>query len=115
MKSIAVKPRLSEKTFSLSEQRNTYVFEIPAGANKHTVAHAITEQFKVGVVSVRVAAAPAKNKRVYRKKGRSVQQSNRSGFRKAFVTLKDGDKLPIFADATADDAKSKKKSDKENK
>jgi len=112
MKSIAVKPRLSEKTYALSEERNTYVFEVPIGTNKHTVKAAVTSQFGVSVTNVRIASIPGKNKRVYRKRGRSVHTSVRSGLRKAFVTLADGDKLPIFADSSSEEPK---KSDKEKK
>ncbi len=96
-KSLALKPRVSEKTYALSEQRNTYVFVVPKGASKQIVADAVARQYEVGVVGVRIAAHPAKSRRTYRRGGRVQLRGERSGLRKAYVTLKEGDKLPIFA------------------
>jgi ribosomal protein L23 len=96
-KVITLKPRVSEKTYSLSEERNTYVFEVPAGTNKHVVADAVASQYKVGVISVRLASVAGKTTRSYRRRGRVTHRGFRSGIKKAYVTLKEGDKLPIFA------------------
>jgi large subunit ribosomal protein L23 len=96
-KLVAVKPRISEKTFALAEQLNTYVFEVPATANKHDIARAITEQYKVEVLTVRVASVPGKSKRSYLRGGKNIFTGNRSDIRKAFVTLAENDKLPIFS------------------
>lgn len=106
-KSIALSPRLSEKAYALSELRNTYVFDVPYSANRHTVAQAVSAQYDVGVVGVRIASVPGKTGRSI-KRGRIVGQSKRSDIRKAYVTLKDGDKLPLFA--VEQDAKPAKES-----
>lgn len=111
-KSLTLRPRMSEKTYALSEERNTYVFEIPTNANKHTVANAVTAQFEVTVTAVRVAKTPGKSRRSYRRGGRVVRKGMTSGVKKAYVTLKAGDKIPIFAANTEasekSDAKEKK-------
>lgn len=96
-KTLVLKPRLSEKTYAMSENLNVYTFEIPADATKHTVAHAIKSQYDVTPVSVRIAAVPGKSQRSYRRGGRSVLSGRRSNIRKAYVTLKEGAKLPIYA------------------
>src|SRR6266404_3728710 len=96
-KQFALKPKVSEKTYDLAENRNTYVFEVPRDANKHLIAKAIAEQYEVGVVNVRVASVPGKTVRSYRCKGRNVFRVSRSDIRKAYVTLAEGDKLPIFS------------------
>jgi large subunit ribosomal protein L23 len=96
-KEVALKPRVSEKTYALSEERNTYVFEVPSRISKHEIAKAVTSQYEVGVTSVRMASLPGKNLRSYRRKGRVTHRGFKSGIRKAYVTLKEGDKLPIFA------------------
>ena len=96
-KLVAVKPRISEKTFALADSLNTYVFEVPATANKHDISRAITEQYKVEVLTVRIASVPGKNKRSYRRGGKNIFTGNRSDIRKAFVTLAEKDKLPIFS------------------
>ena len=96
-KILTLKPRLSEKSYSLSEERNTYVFEVPRIANRQQVAKAIARQYEVTVETVRIAAQPGKTKRTYRRKGRSVLRGKSKPVRKAYVRLKEGDKLPIFA------------------
>jgi large subunit ribosomal protein L23 len=96
-KTMPLKPRLSEKTYAQSEALNVYVFDVPAEATKLTVAAAVSAQYDVQPTKVRIAAVAAKPKRNYKKSTRSSITGTRSGFRKAYVTLKQGDKLPIFA------------------
>ena len=97
-KTMSLKPRLSEKTYGLSEKLNVYTFEVPSGATKHTVAEAISAQYgTVTIKSVRIATVSGKTQRSYRRKGRNVRTGQRSNIRKAYVTLKEGDKLPIYA------------------
>ncbi|MGA3150210.1 MAG: 50S ribosomal protein L23 [Candidatus Saccharimonadales bacterium] len=96
-KSVVLKPRLSEKAYSLSEELNTYLFEVPSGVNSLSVADAVAKQYSVSVIKVRITGAPAKTKRTYRRGGRVSHRARRSDFRKAYVVLKEGDKLPIFA------------------
>jgi ribosomal protein L23 len=108
-KSLILKPRLSEKAYALSEQGNTYVFDVPRSANRQTVGQAVATQYEVGVISVKIASTARKPIKAYRKRGRSITTS-RAGVRKAYVTLKEGDKLPVFADSG-----SSGKPDKESK
>lgn len=97
MKEIVVlRPKLSEKAYSLSEQENTYVFQISRLFNKQEVAAAVKRQYGVSVKSVRLAGVAGKTQRSI-KRGRSVRQFKRPNLRKAYVTLVEGDKLPIFA------------------
>lgn len=93
---IALNPRLSEKAYALSELTNTYIFDVPYSANRHNIARAVETQYSVSVKSVRVASVPGKTGRAIRR-GRIVGQSRRSDIRKAYVTLNEGDKLPLFA------------------
>jgi large subunit ribosomal protein L23 len=104
-KTTLLKPRLSEKTFGLANTNTVYVFDVPANANKQTVASAVAAQFEVTVMNVNISNLKGKSKRTIRKGGRAVsgQQSDR---KKAYVTLKDGEKLPFFD--TEDDKKDKK-------
>jgi ribosomal protein L23 len=96
-KSIALRPKISEKTYALSEMTNTYVFQVPKEANKHDIARSIAAQFEVSVLNVRISSTPGKTKRSMRRGGRNVFKGNRSNIRKAYVTLVEGDKLPIFS------------------
>ena len=95
-KTLVLKPRLSEKAFALSEQKNLYVLDVPASANRHTVANAVASQSEVGVTSVKIANTAPKPLRAYKKRGRNIA-GRRAGVRKAYVTLKEGDKIPIFS------------------
>lgn len=95
MKSLALKPRMSEKAYATSLDLNTYVFEVPTSANKAMVQAAVTEQFKVTVEDVRLAVIKGKPKRAYKKRSRPVE-GKRADFKKAYVRLKAGDKIAIF-------------------
>lgn len=106
-KTIVLKPRLSEKAYALSENRNTYVFAVPATISRLSIAKAVTAQYGVTVESVKVAAQPGKIKRTYRRGGRVVHRGNTSPIRKAYVRLKEGDKLPIFSAVEEDKKKSR--------
>ncbi|MBI1952370.1 50S ribosomal protein L23 [Candidatus Saccharibacteria bacterium] len=106
-KSLLLKPRLSEKAYGLSEQGNTYVFDVPRTANRHTIGDAVSSQYSVQVVSVKIASTAGKPFRAYKKRGRNITGS-RAGVRKAYVTLKAGDRLPIFASTDDKAAKEKK-------
>src|SRR6266576_6766049 len=97
VKFLSLKPRVSEKAYGLSEARNTYVFDIGAGINKFDVGSAVASQYEVGVIKVRIVSVPGKANRRYRQRGRTSLKGQRSGIRKAYVTLNEGDKLPIFA------------------
>jgi large subunit ribosomal protein L23 len=123
MKDIILKPRISEKAYAQSQRENikTYVFEVPTDVNKHTVARAISAQYEVTVTSVRTATTNGKVKQNYRKGSRPVE-GVRSDIKKAYVTLKAGDSLPLFVEEAAEEAKAKaaeekaaKKSEKRNK
>jgi|SRR5579862_5563692 len=105
-KNIVLKPRVSEKGYAISALNNTYVFDIPTGVNKHSVANAVAAQYGVGVTNVRIANIPGKTKRTFRGRGKFAQ-GQRSDVRKAYVTLKEGDKLPIF-DAVEQEVKAEK-------
>jgi len=113
-KALALKPRMSEKTFGLSEVRNTYTFDVPGDANKHSVARAVAAQFEVTVEKVNIINVKGKAKRTVRKGGRPVA-GRRSDVKKAYVTLKEGDKLPIFATEEDDKKADKKRAAKEAK
>ena len=116
-KTIVLKPRLSEKTYKLSEVHNTYVVEVPASASRDLVAKAVQAQFGVTVASVNIVNVKGKAKRTVRKGGRPIM-GKRSDFKKAYVTLKEGDKLPFFAEIEEAEKKAEeaaKKADKKAK
>lgn len=113
-KHIVLKPRLSEKTFMLSQQTNTYVVEVPTNTSRDLVAKAVQAQFGVTVASVNIVNIKGKTKRTVRKGGRPTM-GKRSDVKKAYVTLKAGDKLPFFAEIEEEAAKAEKAAEKADK
>lgn len=86
-------PRITEKGTRLKEQSNVLTFEVKADANKVQVRKAIEGIFKVKVVDVTTVNCPGKKKRMGQREGR------RSDWKKAYVTLKPGEKIEIFEGA----------------
>lgn len=95
-KTIVLVPRMSEKAYGTSQGLNTYVFDVPKDANKHTVARAVAAQYEVTVENVNITVTKGKTKRTVRKGGR-VARGKQSDIKKAYVRLKQGDALPLFA------------------
>jgi len=102
-----LKPRMSEKAYTLSQTQNVYVIDVASDATKQSVAAAITEQFKVTVIKVNITNVKGKAKRTIAKKGRLIRKGHNNAVRKAYVTLKANDKLPFFAAVEEAEAKEK--------
>lgn len=96
-KYMVLKPRVSEKAYAQSLNQDTYIFTVPMSANKVTVANAVTDQFKVTVEDVRISVSKGKTKKSYRK-GRRPVIGSRADTKKAYVRIKEGDKINIFGD-----------------
>jgi len=88
-------PLITEKLDKAREKQRQYSFIVDRQASKHDVAAAVRQLFKVTVEDVRTAIMRGKIKRV----GKSMGQ--RSNFKKAFVTLKEGDKIELFEGGAA--------------
>jgi large subunit ribosomal protein L23 len=82
--------RLSEKSNKLSSELGQYTFEVHGHANKHQIAQAVEDTFKVSVRRVNVMNYRGKNK-----KTRQGRPSVGSDYKKAIVTLKAGDKIEL--------------------
>ena len=86
-------PRITEKGTRLKEKNNVLTFEVKADANKVHVRKAIEGIFKVKVSDVTTVNIPGKRKRMGAREGR------RSDWKKAYVTLKPGEKIDMFEGA----------------
>jgi large subunit ribosomal protein L23 len=84
------RPVITEKTTVLREHGLTIVFEVARGANKIDVRQAVEQLLGSKVASVRTSIAHGKVKRQGRYSGR------RPDWKKAYVRLRDGEKLPDF-------------------
>ncbi len=87
---IIVRPLLTEKGSRIQESANQFFFEVRKDANKVEVKHAIEKLFDVKVERVNTVRLPGKWKRLGRFMGRS------NGWKKAIVTLRDGDTIELF-------------------
>lgn len=86
-------PLISEKGSLLAEHTQQVLFKVRPEANKIEVKRAVEALFKVKVVKVRMARYLGKVRRVGRNQGR------RPGWKKAYVTLREGDKIDFFGGA----------------
>jgi len=84
------RPLITEKSTSLKELQNTVCFEVHRDATKPEIKKAVEGLFGVKVADVRVARVHGKVKRQGRYAGR------RPDWKKAYVKLREGEKLPEF-------------------
>ena len=89
---ILIKPVVSEKSYHQITE-NRYTFKVHPDAHKTQIRQAVEELFDVKVVAVNIVKMPAKPKR------RGQIKGVRSGWKKAIVELKAGDKIEIFEGA----------------
>ena len=90
---VIVAPLITEKTTLLKEKGAVLAFRVDRRANKVEIRQAVEALFKVKVASVRTQNAWGKRKRVGRYEGR------RSDWKKAYVTLKAGEKPVEYFEA----------------
>lgn len=84
------RPLITEKTSIQREDGRTIAFEVATGANKIQIKHAIEQLLGAKVAGIRTSISHGKFKR----QGRFAGQ--RSDWKKAYVTLREGQKLPEF-------------------
>lgn len=86
------RPLVTEKGVAKKEAERTLCFEVALEANKTQVKTAVEKLFKVKVEEVRTATFDGK----MRRRGRFA--GYRSNWKKAYVRLKAGEKVPDFAE-----------------
>src|SRR6185312_14326750 len=84
------RPIISEKSTALAELGNRYAFEVAPSANKEEIRDAVQRLFKVKVSKVHTMVVHGKVKR----SARAV--TKRSNWKKAIVTLGEGQKIDFF-------------------
>jgi large subunit ribosomal protein L23 len=87
---ILIKPRITEKGAYLAE-RGVYVFDVAMDANKHQIALAIRDIYKVTPRLVRIAAVPRK---AVQTRGANRWGKTAAG-KKAYVYLKKGETIEL--------------------
>jgi large subunit ribosomal protein L23 len=86
------RPLVTEKGVAMKDEERTLCFEVAPEANKTQVKSAVEKLFKVKVEEVRTATFEGK----MRRRGRFT--GYRSDWKKAYVRLKKGEKVPDFAE-----------------
>jgi large subunit ribosomal protein L23 len=87
---VIIGPLLTEKGTLLKEEENKVLFKVAKDANKIEIKRAVEELLNVKVEQVRTMNCKGKKKRLGRYEGR------RSDWKKAIVTLKEGEKLDFI-------------------
>jgi len=89
------KPLISEKMTAISEKLNRYGFIVHPRANKIEIKKAVEDMYDVNVVSVNTMNYKGKIRQ--RSTKTMLQKGRTKAFKKAVVTLKEGDTIDFFA------------------
>lgn len=85
------RPLITEKALTTRETEGSLVFEVAAEATKTEVRQAVEKLFNVKVASIRTANVEGKERR------RGKFSGYKADWKKAYVRLKAGEKVPDFA------------------
>ena len=84
------RPLINEKGMRSNEENNTVVFQVDTRANKLLIKQAIEVLFQVKVLEVNTLNVQGKKKRVRMREGKKPD------WKKAYVTLREGDTITFF-------------------
>lgn len=87
---IIIRPVITERSFDMQEY-NRFTFEVAKTASKIEIAKAVEEIFDVKVLKVNTVNVKSKKKRM-----RNIEGKTRT-WKKAIVTLAEGDTIELFA------------------
>ena len=88
--SVIKSPVITEKSMAKTAEANKVVFWVEPTANKNAIKTAIEKVFNVKVIDVNTHKVPGKIKRMGKFAGRRPTR------KKAYITLKEGDKIEMF-------------------
>ena len=86
-------PHITEKVLMMKEDQNQVVFKVAVEANKVELKKAIEKIFGVTVEKIQTVNVQGKKKRV------GIREGKRPDWKKAIVTLKEGDSIEYFEGA----------------
>ncbi|MEN0003708.1 MAG: 50S ribosomal protein L23 [Bacteroidota bacterium] len=95
-KTILIKPLITEKTELLTNRRNQYTFVVHKKANKIEIKKAIEDMYNVPVESINTMVMPGKAKNRTTRAG--MIRGSISPYKKAVVTLPEGEEIDFFGD-----------------
>ena len=92
---ILIKPILTEKANSQQEKLRRYAFKVNRRANKLEIKTAVEKFYGVSVTEVNTLVVPGKNKTRSTKSG--IISGVKSGYKKALVTVAEGESIDLYA------------------
>jgi len=91
---ILIRPILTEKMLKLQETDRKYAFKVSRRANKIMVKQAVQHRFDVTVEDVNIINVKGKSKQMNTRRG--ITRGKRADWKKAIVTLREGDSISFF-------------------
>ena len=95
-KQIIIKPIISEKSETLSDDLQQYSFVVNKKANKIEIRKAVEKMYNVSVTSVNTMIMPAKMKNRNTRSG--IVQGRKPSYKKAVISVADGEIIDFFGD-----------------
>ena len=92
---VLIKPILTEKANGQQEKLKRFAFKVSRKANKLEIKKAVEDFYGVSVVDVNTLVVPGKNKTKFTKAG--YIKGVRPAYKKALVTLAEGDTIDLYA------------------
>ena len=93
--SVLIKPIVTEKMTELGESRNQFGFIVDKKANKIQIKKAIEETYEVSVTNINTMRYGGKAKSRFSRTG--VIAGKSSSYKKALVTLAEGDQIDFYS------------------
>jgi large subunit ribosomal protein L23 len=93
--SIIIKPIVTEKVNQLSDKFNRYGFKVKKDANKLEIKEEVEALYNVIVTDVNTMNYLGKSKSRYTRSG--IISGKAQDFKKAIVTVKEGDKIDFYS------------------
>lgn len=90
-----IKPLVTEKMTKITEKQNKFGFIVRPEANKIEIAKEVEALYNVTVTDVNTSVYAGKNKSRYTRSGLIKGRTN--AFKKAVVTLKEGDTIDFYS------------------
>lgn len=90
-----IKPLVTEKMTSITEKQNKFGFVVRPDANKIEIKKEIEARYNVTVTDISTMVYAGKSKSRYTKSG--LIQGRTNSFKKAVVTLKEGDSIDFYS------------------
>ncbi len=94
--SILIKPIITEKSERLTEDRGQYSFLVNKSSNKIEIKKAVEKMYSVSVTSVNTITMPGKAKSRNTRSG--VVRGKSSSYKKAIITVADGEDIDFFGE-----------------